>query len=426
MKKTGFDFHITPELLGLDNIKINNVSMVSDGSIHIQVGSTKKELLCQHCQQPTAPNGSGRPLTLRHLPLLGREVYIHITPQRGICKDCDDSPTSTQVLNWFHNNGHHTKPYNDYLLLQLVGSTLTDVARKEIITEDILQGVIDSYAIEKIDWRSIKRIGLLGLDEIATKKGYNDYITLISSCNNGVISILGVVKGKKKAEIKAFLDTIPKKKRKTICAVCVDMCDAYIGAVKEVLGTNIPIVVDRFHVARLYRKAITKLRSSELSRLNRELSEDDYKSLAPAIRILIKKNECYDKEDKKELEILFQLSPAIKSAYRMARKFTHIYNTHHRKSTADKKIQSWIRDVEANDVNCLNTFIKTLRKYDDHITNYFINRNTSGWVEGLNNKVKVIKRRCYGLTNLKHFFQRIFLDLRGYELFLPQQRVSLT
>ena len=59
MKKTGFDFHITPELLGLDNIKINNVSTVSDGSIHIQVSSTPKELPCQHCQQPTAPNGSG-------------------------------------------------------------------------------------------------------------------------------------------------------------------------------------------------------------------------------------------------------------------------------------------------------------------------------------------------------------------------------
>ena len=44
--------------------------------------------------------------------------------------------------------------------------------------------------------------------------------------------------------------------------------------------------------------------------------------------------------------------------------------------------------------------------------------DTSGWVEGINNKVKVIKRRCYGITNLKHLFQRIFLDLQGYDVFL--------
>ena len=51
------------------------------------------------------------------------------------------------------------------------------------------------------------------------------------------------------------------------------------------------------------------------------------------------------------------------------------------------------------------------------IANYFIDRQTSGFVEGLNNKIKVIKRRCYGILNVKHLFQRIHLDLSGYALF---------
>ncbi len=89
-----------------------------------------------------------------------------------------------------------------------------------------------------------------------------------------------------------------------------------------------------------------------------------------------------------------------------------------------KPIKAWIKKVECSNVDCLNTFIKTLRKYDDQVTNYFIKRDTSGWVEGFNNKVKVIKRRCYGLTNLKHFFQKIFLDLHGYDIFLPRQGLS--
>ena len=53
----------------------------------------------------------------------------------------------------------------------------------------------------------------------------------------------------------------------------------------------------------------------------------------------------------------------------------------------------------------------------DEIANYFLDRQTSGFVEGLNNKVKVIKRRCYGILNVKHLFQRISLDLSGYALF---------
>jgi len=53
----------------------------------------------------------------------------------------------------------------------------------------------------------------------------------------------------------------------------------------------------------------------------------------------------------------------------------------------------------------------------DQITNYFINRLNSGFVEGFNNKVKVLKRRCYGLLNLERLFQRLFLDLEGYSLF---------
>ncbi|MBK1723509.1 transposase, partial [Thiocystis violacea] len=50
----------------------------------------------------------------------------------------------------------------------------------------------------------------------------------------------------------------------------------------------------------------------------------------------------------------------------------------------------------------------------EEIANYFVGRQTSGFVEGLNNKLKVIKRRCYGMTNLNHLYQRVYLYLNGY------------
>ena len=62
-----------------------------------------------------------------------------------------------------------------------IGSTLCDVAKKEGLTEGILQRVIDQYQMDEVDWKSIKRIGLLGIDEIAKLKGHRDYVTLVTS-----------------------------------------------------------------------------------------------------------------------------------------------------------------------------------------------------------------------------------------------------
>ena len=107
----------------------------------------------------------------------------------------------------------------------------------------------------------------------------------------------------------------------------------------------------------------------------------------------------------------------------MARELTIIYNAHHKKETAQRKMEQWVKKVESSSVNCLDTFVKTLLNYLDYISNYFIQRETSGFVEGINNKVKVIKRRCYGIYDLKHLFQRIFLDLQGYDIFLPKHMV---
>jgi len=171
MSKITNHLNLTPELLGLTDITIIEVTEAYDRSIHIVVSSTKTETLCRHCKLPTDPYGHGRLLTLRHLPTFGHEVYIQIKPARGICKRCDDHPTTTQTLSWFDRNGHHTKPYDDYLMLQLIGSTQTDVAKKEGLTEEILQGVMDRYQIDEVDWKTIHRIGLLGIDEIANKEG---------------------------------------------------------------------------------------------------------------------------------------------------------------------------------------------------------------------------------------------------------------
>ena len=68
-------------------------------------------------------------------------------------------------------------------------------------------------------------------------------------------------------------------------------------------------------------------------------------------------------------------------------------------------------------LKCFDSFLTTLDNWLDEITNYFLDRQTSGFQEGFNNEIKVLKRRCYGITNISHLFQRIWLDLEGFKLF---------
>jgi len=176
-------------------------------------------------------------------------------------------------------------------------------------------------------------------------------------------------------------------------------------------------------VAKLYRRCLVDLRIKELKRLRKELSPKEYSELKSAIYILRKNNEFISKKEKIELEKLFKYTPLLKAAYKFCKKLTIIFNTKHKKKTAEKKINDWIASVELSHLTCFNTFLSTLKKFNNEISNYFLNRNTSGFVEGLNNKLKVIKRRCYGIFDIKHFFQRIFIDLTSYAKLSEKQSV---
>lgn len=169
---------------------------------------------------------------------------------------------------------------------------------------------------------------------------------------------------------------------------------------------SVPIIIDRFHIAKLYRKCLVKLRQSELERLRKKLGASDYEGLKISIAVLHKNVELVSQEDRQELEKLFKL----RAAYRLCRQLTSIYNSKISKRDAGAKIELWIQKVEASNLQCFNGFIATLNKYKTHIIQYFKGCHTSGFVEGFNNKIKVIKRRCYGIFDENSLFRHIFLD----------------
>jgi transposase len=112
---------------------------------------------------------------------------------------------------------------------------------------------------------------------------------------------------------------------------------------------------------------------------------------------------------------LFSHAPLLHQAYTFREELTAIFDRPYTLTQAEGAIQAWCHKVWASPVRCDDRFIKTLQKYWHYILNYFNRRMSSGFVEGLNNKI--IKRRCYGINKVSTLFQRIWLDLQGREQF---------
>jgi len=177
------------------------------------------------------------------------------------------------------------------------------------------------------------------------------------------------------------------------------------------------VVVDRYHGAKLYRAGVDRLRRPELRRLKQELPTEDYAKIQGALWPFRKNAADLEEEERLLLKRVFAASPDVQQAYEYREQLTARCEAELSKDQAPQKLKPWQQRVRASGLRCYDSFLQTLAQWMEEITNYFLERNNSGFVEGLNNKLKVLKRRCYGIFNLPHLFQRIFLDLEGYRLF---------
>ena len=258
---------------------------------------------------------------------------------------------------------------------------------------------------------------VIGIDEISLKKGHQDFVAIVTARRGDETQLLAVLDDRKKETIVNFFRSIPKRLRRTVKYVCSDMYDGFINAAKDVFGKTVRIVADRFHVAKLYRDGLEDLRKKELRRLKRELPAATYKKFTGVMWSLRKKEEDLTADDKTALQQLFQYSPLLKQAHLFRDQLTAIFDRQITRAQAKRHLNAWVGRIKRSAIRCFDSFIKTLMARKDEITNYFVGRHNSGFVEGLNNKIKVIKRRCYGILSPRHLFQRIHLDLVGYKLY---------
>ena len=404
--------------LDIPDVRVLKTEINPRGELIITIESTRAGTTCRRCGQWIDKlHGHDDWVSLRHLPVFGRPSYLRYRPRRYQCLVCEGHPTTTQRLDWHDPQSRHTFALDEHLLLQLIGSTIEDISLKERVGYDAVLGALERRIRAAVDWSAYTRLEVLGLDEIALKKGHRDFITIVTArLANGQVVLLGVLANREKDTWVAFLRSIPQRLSGTIHTVCCDMYEGFTEAVRAELP-KARIVVDRFHVTRYYQQAADNLRQSELKRLKQELPKEEYRLLKGSMWAFRKSPQDLCPEERQVLSRLWKVAPQLKQAYDLRQQLTTIFDQPISQADGKRKIRAWIKRVRKSDLKCFDQFLKMLDNWWEEITHYFIARDSSGFVEGLNNKIKVLKRRCYGIFNLDHLFQRIFLDLEGYRLF---------
>lgn len=403
--------------LDLPDVRVLANRMLEDGTVLIEIESTLQTAQCHRCgREIDRFHGFDRPIRLRHLPVFGRMVFIEIRPKRYRCPSCEGGPTTTQRCAWYDPNRPHTTAFEPDVLKRLIHSTVADVSRPLALGVKAVEGIMDHRLAPAVDWTAFAALETLGIDEVALLKGQGHSVAVVWARDAaGVTHVLAVLPDRLQTTVQAFLETIPDALKTTVRWVCIDRWEGYAGAVAAALP-EAQIVVDRFHVAVCYRDAVDAVRKTECRRLNAGRPRERAVPTAELRPLRRREWGALTREQQGQVVELFEQTPALASAYVLRTLLTAIFDHSPDRATAQTRLQFWNEQVKAAGLSCFDKFLNTLHRWQDGILNYFEGGHTSGFVEGLNNKLKLLKRRCFGLDDPVELFRRLWLDIEGPRL----------
>ena len=403
--------------LDLPDVRVLAHRMLEDGRVLIEVESTLQMTRCHRCgREIDRFHGFDRPIRLRHLPVFGRRVVVEIRPKRYRCPHGEGGPTTTQRCTWYDPNRPHTTAFEQDVLKRLIHSTVADISRSLGLGVKAVEGILDARLAPTVDWTAFSALETLGIDEVALRKGHGHYVAVIWARDaDGQNHVLAVLPNRWRATVQSFLESIPDPLKTTVRRVCMDLWEGYASAVAAVLP-KAQVVVDRFHVAIHYRDAVDALRQAECRRLNADHPPERAVPTAALRPLLRREWQSLNPDQQGKVVALFQQTPALARASVLRTLLTAIFESAPDRATAQSRLRLWAKQVKASGLHGFDTFLNTWHRWQDQILNYFDGRQTSGFVEGLNNKPKLLKRRCFGLDDPTELFRRLWLDIEGPRL----------
>jgi transposase len=371
-------------LLNLANATVSGFNQHED-LVFLTVRFLNETSNCSYCGKESEEIKQTRKLLIRDLSVFGKAVYLDVPRRQFYCQSCQRY--FTEKLSLVDFGRRYTQRYEEYIYKRVQTTSITEVSREEGLSWDQVKGIFDSrLSVERKEtWEDTKRISI---DEISNHKGHQDFSTVVSDIDRGKL-IEVIDSHKQELVIKKIMEQ-PIEVREKVEEVSIDMWGGFPKVVKEVFP-NAKIVYDRFHVMMSVNKELDKVRK----KIGKNEKESRY--------ILLKNREDLGDTELEKLEKILSRSKRLRTAYESKEEFRGIFERERTVEDGKREILKWIE--KSKEIYCDS--VKTIQNHLEGICNYFLNRTSSGVMEGINNRIKLIKRQAYGFLNFDNFRARL-------------------
>jgi len=402
---------ILTELLDLKDVKVISHRLHVGIGMILQIESIKSYSTCPRCGTKSHRLHQNHRYIVKDLPFGEKLVFLEINRRQFKCEECE-KPFS-ENLDFVSQKRTYTKRLAHKIIQEVVENDIHSVADQGIVTTEEIERMLKDASIELSNDKPslIKR---LGIDEIARVKGKGNYCAVLIDLDTS--KLVNILNGRTQEVVKKTLLEWGYEVLEQIEEVSIDLWVGYKNVVTELMP-NAQVVADRFHVMTQINKELDTQRKREKRSLEELIQKAQLSSkkaehekalsgLKNSKYVLLKNESDLNEEQINKLSEVKNVSPVLKEMHELKEKFRKIFNKTDNWYPGVFKLGMWLSKAKKYFPKSNNTIIR----WFDEIIAYFDNGTNSGAVEGINNKIKLIKRSGYGFRNFDNFRVRCLLN----------------
>lgn len=378
----------TTKLLNLEDVIITNIDNVSN-QLHISIELPRRKHTCPCCGAVTDRVHDYRMQVIKDVPL-ARDTFLHLRKRRYRC-DCGK--------RFFEKNTFLPRYYRvtTRLVAEIMSAFKKTVSAKEIGCRYNVSSVTAMRYFNLFNHRLTMLPEVISLDEFKGNSGGQKYNSIIVDPQNRIV--LDVLPNRFENNLIKYFSQFSNKNE-----VKYFVCDMnpHFRQVAKICFPQATIIADKYHVIRQVYWAMEKVRKNEQNKLSARFRKHFKKSR----NLLMKRRETLSDEEMDRLSLMFEIAPRLADAYRIKNDFLTAIRS---KSSVEGKqrLVDWLFSVEVMDLPEFHDCTKAYHNWFQEIINSMDVPWTNGYIEGCNNKTKVLKRVSYGMRNFSHFRKRI-------------------
>lgn len=358
-----------------------------------------RPMVCSGCRQKVTQVHETIERWIRDLPILDAQTHLLVHRRRVLCPRCGPK---LEHLSWLGRYQRVTKRLAQSVARLCKVLPVKHVAEHLGLNRKTVRRIDKAYLAETIGPPDLAAVEVIAMDEFALRKGHR-YATVIVEPRRK--EVLWVGRGRSREDIRPFFELLGERGRKRLRAVAMDMNGAYEQEVRAQCP-KAEIVYDLFHVAAKYgREVVDRVRVDEANRLRGD--HKARKVVKSARWLLLRNAENIQKEkDRVRLSELLAANRALATVYVLKDDLKHLWDYWHT-GYARKFWKQWYSRAIRSQIEPLKAFARRLKEYLPGILAHCRWRLHTSLLEGINNKIKVLKRMAYGYRDDEYFFLKI-------------------